>query len=201
MGLYECLAIEANAVALEIRHRTNIENLWVSTIHDFFWNNISQFQKELKKVLLELINDPESQIKSPTPGEKFDNDFPDGIQYKEYVRIRNGEISHDEVLILANKMYSKYIKLCDILKSKYDYVLVDEYQDTSPLVIQILLDFLSKSSKRNIIGFFGDSMQAIYEDGVGDLNQYIQSGIVTEVKKEENWPYAQVAKIYPIIAF
>jgi len=175
-----------NAAAIEIENRADIKNLWVSTIHDFFWNNISSFQRELKSTLLDLINDPESKIKNPTPDEEFASDFSEGVQYKEYVRLSKGEISHDEVLILSNKMYSKYVKLCSILKDKYDYILVDEYQDTSPLVVEILLDFLPQSSKKNIIGFFGDSMQAIYEDGIGDLNSYIESGKVIEIKKEEN---------------
>lgn len=175
-----------NAAAIEIENRANIKNLWVSTIHDFFWDNIAPFQKGLKSTLLELINDPESKIKNPTPEKEFVSDFSEGIQYKEYVRLSNGEISHDEVLILSNKMYSKYVKLCSVLKDKYDYILVDEYQDTSHLVIEILLDFLPKSPKKNIIGFFGDSMQAIYENGIGDLNSYIESGKVIEIKKEEN---------------
>ncbi len=175
-----------NAAAIEIRNRTESENLWVSTIHDFFWSNISQYQKELKETLLDEINNPDGKIKVQDVGEKYQNDFVNGIQYKEYLRIRNGEISHDEVLVLANRMYSKYIKLCDILKDKYEYILVDEYQDTSPLVIEILLDFLSVSKKSNIIGFFGDSMQAIYETGVGDLDKYIHNGQVIEIKKEEN---------------
>lgn len=175
-----------NAAAIEIRNRVNIENLWVSTIHDFFWDNISKFQRELKSTLLELINDPDSKIKNPNSEEKYENDFPNGIQYKEYVRLNNGEISHDEVLQLANRMYSKYVKLCRILKDKYDYILVDEYQDTSSLVVEILLDFLSKSPTKNVIGFFGDSMQSIYENGVGDLDDYVKDGRVIEIKKEEN---------------
>ena len=119
-----------NAAALEIKNRTNIENLWVSTIHDFLWDNISMYQRELKSTLTEVINDPDSKIRNPNLDENFVSDFPEGIQYKEYVRLNNGEISHDEVLILSNKMYSKYIKLCNILNDKYDYILVDEYQDT-----------------------------------------------------------------------
>lgn len=83
-------------------------------------------------------------------------------------------------------MFKKYSKLCDVLNSKYDYIFVDEYQDTFPEVIEILLEFLSKSKKRSIIGFFGDAMQSIYDDGIGDLNSYIEAGVVTEVQKKQN---------------
>ncbi|MGV2354153.1 UNVERIFIED_CONTAM: UvrD-helicase domain-containing protein, partial [Pseudomonas aeruginosa] len=59
-----------------------------------------------------------------------------------------------------------------------DCIFVDEYQDTSPLVADILLKHLEQSDKKNVIGFFGDSMQSIYDDGVGNLNQYNLTKIV-----------------------
>lgn len=175
-----------NAAAIEIKNRANIKNLRVSTIHDFLWDMISQFQKELKETLLELINDTESSIKNPTPEGVYDNSFENGIQYKEYVKIDNGIISHDEVLILANKMYKKYPRLCDLLIDSFEFVFVDEYQDTSELVIEILLDVLQMRKKANIIGFFGDSMQSIYETGIGHLNKYIDNKIVYKVEKSQN---------------
>jgi len=178
-----------NAAVKEIEERVNHNHLQVSTIHDFLWDNIKAFQKELKKSLIELTNDTESKIKNPLdedlPEDYFD-EIADGIQYKEYLSIKDGIISHDEVLILANYMFKTYSKLCDILKDKFKYILIDEYQDTSPLVVEILLAHLKQSYRKNIIGFFGDSMQSIYDVGVGDLNTYIESGDVLEVKKEQN---------------
>ena len=49
---------------------------------------------------------------------------------------------------------------------------------SSPLVVDILLKHLNQSSKKNVIGFFGDSMQSIYDNGVGNLNQYSLTKIV-----------------------
>ncbi|MGR5879173.1 UvrD-helicase domain-containing protein [Bacillus pacificus] len=60
-----------------------------------------------------------------------------GIQYKEYNQIKNGIISHDEVLELANYMFKTHPLLCDLLKDKYQFIFIDEYQDTSSLVIEI----------------------------------------------------------------
>lgn len=158
----------------------------MSTIHDFLWDTISPFQKEMKESLLKIINDPSSKIRNPNGDTEYTNDFENGIQYKEYVRINKGEISHEEVLILANYMYKKYSKLCDIVKDKYQYIFVDEYQDTSPLVIEILLEFLEKGNRKNVIGLFGDLMQAIYDGGVGNVTKYIESGIINEVQKVQN---------------
>lgn len=175
-----------NAAVKEIEQRISYKNLSVSTIHDFLWDTISPFQKEMKESLLKIINDSSSKIRNPNGDIEYTNDFENGIQYKEYVRINKGEISHDEVLILANYMYKKYSRLCDIVKDKYQYIFVDEYQDTSPLVIEILLEFLEKSNHKNVIGLFGDLMQAIYDGGVGNVTKYVDSGIINEVKKVQN---------------
>ena len=175
-----------NAAALEIKNRANIKNLRVSTIHDFLWDMIVQFQKEAKITLLELINNPECSIKNPNSDSPYQNTFENGIQYKEYLRIDRGEISHDEVLVLANGMFKKYPRLCDLLIDKFQFIFVDEYQDTSPLVIEILLEFIKQRKKKNIIGFFGDAMQSIYETGIGDIDSYIESGVVYKVEKKQN---------------
>ena len=110
------------------------------------------------------------------------------IQYKEYVRIKDGIISHDEVIMVANYMFAKYPKLCDIVTGSYPFILIDEYQDTNPLVIDIFLNYFAKHTSRQCrIGFFGDSMQAIYDDGIGDIDLYkYPIGSVYEVKKEQN---------------
>jgi len=175
-----------NAAAIEIKNRANIKNLRVSTIHDFLWDMIAQFQKEAKITLLELINSPESSIKNPNSDIPYQNTFENGIQYKEYLRIDRGEISHDEVLVLANGMFKKYPRLCDLVIDKFQFIFVDEYQDTSPLVIEILLEFIQQRKKKNIIGFFGDAMQSIYETGIGDIDSYIKSGFVHKVEKKQN---------------
>ena len=60
-----------NAAVKEIEERVNHKNLNVSTIHDFLWDNIKHFQKELKESLIALFNDEDvKQLKiegSPDP--------------------------------------------------------------------------------------------------------------------------------------
>ncbi|REH54730.1 DNA helicase-2/ATP-dependent DNA helicase PcrA [Tenacibaculum gallaicum] len=180
-----------NAAVKEIEERVNHKNLNVTTIHDFLWDNIKHFQKELKKGLVDLANDDEiTRIKisdTEVPTDYF-KDLEKGIQYKEYLRLVEGIISHDELLILANHMFKTYPKLSDILKDKFKFIFVDEYQDTNELVIKIFLEYFKLSNKSNVVGFFGDSMQSIYDDGIGGLDGYKgeEEGRVKEVKKEQN---------------
>ncbi len=181
-----------NAAVKEIDERVNHKNLTVSTIHDFLWDNIKHFQKELKCSLIDILNDDlEPNIKNPedtTIPEAYFDALEEGIQYKEYLKLKDGIISHDEVLILANHMFKTFPKLCDILKDKFKLIFIDEYQDTQREVVEIFLEHLSQTQKKSVIGFFGDAMQSIYPDGVGELNIYkgSESGKVKEVKKAQN---------------
>jgi len=181
-----------NAAVKEIEERVNHKNLNVSTIHDFLWNNIKHFQKELKEAIISLANDEEvSRISiddiNPVPNNFYDI-LPDGIQYKEFVRLREGIISHDELLIIANCLFEKYPKLSSIVKDKYKFIFIDEYQDTSKAVVETFLTHFKKSKKKNIIGFFGDAMQSIYEDGIGNLDEFKgdDADTVNEIPKKQN---------------
>ena len=49
-----------------------------------------------------------------------------------------------------------------------------------------MLEFIKQRKKKNIIGFFGDAMQSIYETGIGDIDSYIESGVVYKVEKKQN---------------
>jgi len=181
-----------NEAVNEIEERVNHNKLYVSTIHDFLWNNIKHFQKELKEAIISLANDEEvSRISiddiNPVPNNFYDI-LPDGIQYKEFVRLREGIISHDELLIIANCLFEKYPKLSSIVKDKYKFIFIDEYQDTSKAVVETFLTHFKKSKKKNIIGFFGDAMQSIYEDGIGNLDEFKgdDADTVNEIPKKQN---------------
>ena len=183
-----------NAAVKEIEERVNHKNLNVSTIHDFLWDNIKHFQKELKQALVELINDESiTRIRidgvDNVPANYFDDrENPVSIKYKEYLKLKDGIISHDELLIVAEYMFRKHQKLCDIVKDKYNYIFIDEYQDTNENVVKVMLEYFPRSPKKCIIGFFGDAMQAIYDDGVGNIDSYKGDGPgqVKEVKKVQN---------------
>lgn len=127
------------------------------------------------------------------PSDFFDKDRESdfAIQYKEYIKLQDGIISHDEVLKLSERMFAKYSKIISFVKSRYPFVLIDEYQDTNPLIVKILLEYFPKVSKKCVVGFFGDSMQAIYDDGVGNIDSYLitddnPDGCVYEVQKKQN---------------
>ncbi|TAY15999.1 ATP-dependent helicase [Rhizobium leguminosarum] len=174
------------AAADEIRSRISSRNLQVGTIHEFLWSCIGAFQKELKASLISVLNDPDIKLSidnTVIPENFFDEKK---IEYKEYLLLREGIISHDELLPVANRMFRDYPKLRRIVADRLQYIFVDEYQDTSKYVIEIFLDYYRHNARAPLFGFFGDAMQAIYEDGIGDLKPYLAAGVVTEVPKTQN---------------
>ncbi len=187
-----------NASVHEIERRVDHANLNVSTIHDFLWDNIKNFQRELKITLIEMLNTEDSGVslngyEDEVPSDFFDKDreLDFAIQYKEYLKLQDGIVSHDEVLKLSERMFAKYPKIVSFVKSRYPFIFIDEYQDTNPLIVKILLEYFPIVEKKCIVGFFGDSMQAIYDDGVGDIDEYLvtdenSDGCVYEVQKKQN---------------
>lgn len=179
-----------NVAVKQIEERVNHDNLKVSTIHDFLWDNIKNYQVQLKKVLIELINDEEIGKIKLINDEKVGSDFYDSVKEINYsyqnTQLIKGIISHDEVLIISNRMFQKYKLLGDIIKDKFKFIFIDEYQDSHKEVIDIFLKHITISKKKNVIGFFGDTMQSIYEKGIGDLEEYIAQGLVKEVQKTQN---------------
>ncbi|WP_429968343.1 UvrD-helicase domain-containing protein [Enterococcus sp. AZ046] len=172
-----CITYTNNAVA-EIKKRISNKKLYVSTIHEFIWGVISKYQAEMKKVITYLVNDTSATLfRYPddfNDTTTFTIDFFDNseITYDEFYNLKsdgNSSISHDHLLVVAERMFKDYTKLSDILKDIANFIFIDEYQDTNPLIIKILNEHLSRSSKKSIVGFFGDSMQSIYDDGVGSI--------------------------------
>lgn len=120
----------------------------------------------------------------------------DIISEKEHINIEYNEtrfdsfeeltFSHDSLLFLAYKLCKEFDLLPKIINDKYDFIFIDEYQDTDEYVIKLFLELLPQNEKTTI-GLFGDSMQSIYENGVGSVTEYINKKMLTEILKEDNY--------------
>ncbi len=105
---------------------------------------------------------------------------------------------HDGLLAIFHLLFKKYPMLGKIISDKYDYLFIDEYQDTRA---EILGDMLQLSSQHNLaIGLFGDGMQSIYDDGIGSLSAYITDGVLEEIPKADNYrcSYEVIKLINPL---
>ena len=136
-----------------------------STIHKFIWSQIARYQSDIKHALIESINDGKITNYDNVPLDE--NSFQEGISYGAFLNLQKGVISHDEVLIIASRMFQSHKLLCKITKLKYDYIFIDEYQDTHQSVLDILFDYVQTANTSHhqlTIGLFGDEMQKIYNN-------------------------------------
>lgn len=110
------------------------------------------------------------------------------VHYNEtaFDSLRDLSFGHDSLITMAHILFKKHRKLRRILASKFDCIFVDEYQDTSPEIVELFLDFVVPEN-RITFGFFGDSMQGIYESGIGDVNRYIEAGVLKKINKPDNF--------------
>jgi DNA helicase-2/ATP-dependent DNA helicase PcrA len=180
-----------NVAANEIKERSPYSKLRVSTIHDFLWDEIKEYQKNIKQTVLALVT-AEKACKGSGLTYSGENEIDEQsftyVEYQNYRDLEHGIISHDDLLKIANYMFFTFPLLSKILCDKYDYIFVDEYQDTQKSVIEIFLGHIKASANKTLcVGFFGDKMQSIYETGVGNIQSYIISDDVCEIIKEDNF--------------
>jgi len=156
-------------------------------------------EESISKVVGKRVYDNDAasfNIKLNTNIELLNTEIEDIIKNKDYNKVRYNEtrfdsfkdltFGHDSLLQVSSLLFDRFPLLSKILQDKFDFIFVDEYQDTHSDIIDIFLKRIPVESK-TIIGLFGDSMQGIYDDGIGDVEEFIESGLLKKVEKEDNY--------------
>lgn len=164
----------------------------VSTIHDFLWSTLQPHQQALRQALLDFNAAlPPASTRRVDQAElqaKVDGWLE--VKYSDRgSKFLDGRIFHDDLLSIARIAYARYDKLARIVASRYPYIFVDEYQDTSAAVVDILLArILPLVGDKVVLGFFGDKMQNIYhsgeQKGIGALPADLAAPLEVIVKRE-----------------
>lgn len=179
-----------NVAKNEILERTDHDSLFkVTTIHDFLWDAIRPFQKELRAALI-VFN---SELPAKSRRRVNDAELAAVMNHKPTISYSDrganfleGRIFHDDLLGVAEVMFRSHPMLSRVVAARFPFIFVDEYQDTHASVISILMDYLIKAGAPPLIAFFGDKVQSIYPEGVGELSADHQAALVI-IKKEENY--------------
>ena len=200
-GKIACITF-TNVAKDEIIERTENSNLVVvQTIHVFLWDCIKNYQSALHKKIEELNKEYERQRteEMKRKGYEYIENLEEitkniNISYTEYGRnFQKGLLTHEDIILISYYMFRDYPSLSNIVANKYPYLFIDEYQDTEKETIESILDHHLKLQKEKIvIGFFGDSMQKIYDKGVGKINsKYYEENseekLLRFITKEENY--------------
>lgn len=126
----------------------------------YFTDNV-KLEKVLRNITWKLIEDiPELGFI------RFYDGTVDGISIKSdslclYKKIcwEEGNLSHDDVLYFSYLLLKQEKRIREIVRAKFPYILIDEFQDTSPLQAEIIKLIVEKEST---LGVIGDPCQAIF---------------------------------------
>lgn len=90
-------------------------------------------------------------------------------------------MSFDDILYFSHILLSRYPNIYTLIKARFPYIFVDEFQDTIPFVV----DFLTKLGNEGVIvGVVGDKAQSIY-DFLGATVQQFNNFTVPEMQEYE----------------
>lgn len=122
--------------------------------------NDNKIKEAIEKAQWTLtLSEPSFKTKFPIKDGKYS--VPQALldEYKKYAW-EHGVMHYDDVLYFAYKLIKKYPFIAQVIGAKYPYIFLDEFQDSTPLQVEILKKIAASSDA--IIGVIGDTAQAIY---------------------------------------
>lgn len=185
-----------NRAADELRKDLDSTNVTVSTIHSYINDLISPFYsfKEALDLYWEIFEEKiKARIENIEKDEHIEQSNQNYIEKHGDLNIKFvrenlrelsygqtpftslyfGKLSHDDLIIFANKLIKKYPVLLRKISDKYNYIFIDEYQDTSAYVLDIFYDAVV--NKENVqLYLLGDRMQQIYRNYDGSFEEKLQ---------------------------
>lgn len=113
-------------------------------------------------------------------------------------RLDKMRISHDTLLEYGYQVVLRYPKMRQMIIDCYPYILIDEYQDTAEVVVNImnLVNQYGKEIGHNVfVAYFGDSVQNIYDTGVGKTLSTIHKELFTINKIYNRRSYKEIVDV------
>ncbi|MBB5149018.1 ATP-dependent helicase [Ureibacillus thermosphaericus] len=114
---------------------------------------------------LKLVGNPEKAGAIKKVAEILEDDL---ISYKKLFW-SNGKIDHDDVLFFSYVLVTKYPFILKVLRAKFPYFFLDEFQDTNPIQSKIIKLI---AEEETIVGIIGDPAQSIYSFQGASLKKF-----------------------------
>lgn len=96
-----------------------------------------------------------------------------------------GLVHHEDILAFSWEILKSSSEVVRVIRSKFPYFFIDEFQDTNPIQTEILKLI---GEKETIVGVIGDSAQSIYEFQGASVNQFTSFKLaeILDFKIEDN---------------
>lgn len=198
-----------NRASEVMQERIISPNVEISTIHSFlnnflkpFFNNekvISFYFEIYKEEIKTTLDDNGKLVERYKERFSVDGDVSEEIikaNLKIYYNERqnsfvlDGGLSHDDLLYFSFKLIEKFPKIGFKLCEMYNYIFIDEVQDTSTEVLRFFYNSARESSTK--VYFLGDKMQEIYnkydgsfESEFGEFDSSLSQTFTTNYRSSE----------------
>lgn len=141
---------------------------WKDVTNQNYIRDDAALKKELMSLqwLIQPNGDPILRFKYPSKLKIRNNSL---IEYKK-ICWKRARISHDDILFLSYKILTTKERILSILRAKFPYMFIDEFQDTSPIQSEII-KMIGK--EETIIGVIGDWGQSIFSFQGADVQKFI----------------------------
>ncbi|MDB5346033.1 MAG: uncharacterized protein JWP89_4410 [Schlesneria sp.] len=176
----------------------------VSTIHSFLWSLVRTFQSDIQDWVTRRIDEKLVELRQAAASfgprvqqRTRDKNQSDIVRYEQQRarigRVRsftygtgsdyiNGILGHDDIIKMVPQILVERPLMRILLVQQFPFLFVDESQDTTENVVAALTAVDRELGDRFCLGFFGDSMQRIYQTGIGEIPA--ADGWVTITKAE-----------------
>ena len=172
------------------------KNVYIGTIHSFMNNFMKRYfahEEVLNLYFEEYGNAIKARIENTNQDEKIALSNERYIEkngklnyatvIKNIAKISYGQsqfsslyyakLSHDDLISFSKKIIDKFPIINKRINSKYQYIFIDEYQDTTANVLKIFFESISNSNSK--LYLFGDKMQQIYKNYDGSFENQFKS--------------------------
>lgn len=101
------------------------------------------------------------------------------VHADEYARGREGQLTFDDLILRTRRLLANNVSAVDSLRSRFQTLLIDEFQDTDPMQVHIATAFATDSETGRIepgrLFLVGDPKQSIYRFRRADMATYAQT--------------------------
>lgn len=156
--------MKANRMGMLIKDYAKESYKLKQTVEDYRWGLTK------KGIMLQRAN---NYPRIPGIGEKY-------VQaYKKKVWNEYGIMHHDDVLYFTYKLIEKEPRIIRLLVSKFPYLLIDEYQDSSSIQHWLFTKLAEAGCKITLIGDKAQSIYTFAGADIANIDNFVAPGIKT----------------------
>lgn len=146
-------------------------NTWKTKTSQNYLADDNLIIQAFKAIRWKFDNKTKDLVAKPDYPQKVDSYSIKTTSYLEYKKMawEKGVIHHDDVLFFSYQIVKKFPYVLEVLRAKFPYIFIDEFQDSNPIQVFI---FKEIGTKESIIGIIGDKAQSIYKFQGADPTQF-----------------------------